>query len=79
MLDWLAERFETETDYDENGNPVTKICWEDENGMVSSVDANLVVQLFGAGSQTKAAMLSQAPTDGWKRIIERWDELGKFE
>ena len=70
MQEILEEKFETTVIDDERC-----IEWEDEEGRTRRSLISFVTRVFSEFE--KSSMIEESP-EGWKKTIERWDELGKF-
>ena len=68
MVQWLKENFQI---YNIDG--IEYISWDNKGCSI-----NYIIQKFGDEKLSKDEMLQKAPTDAWRNIINRWDELGKF-
>jgi len=73
VIDWLLNNFDSYTNEDNE----EYIVWETERETIMKVKLSSIVEMFGDEVLTKDEMMDRA-TVGWKSIIERWDELGKF-
>lgn len=73
MVEWLKNNFTVDIlDGQET------IGWTTYNGTSAYVTIDFMVATFGSNKLSKNQMVDLCPTDGWREIIERWDELGKF-
>ena len=75
MIDWLRNNFEIKKN--EEGEEI--VFWESDNGLTTKTRIKTIINFLGEQKTEKEGMLEKAPTQGWKKLINRWDELGKFD
>ena len=74
MEKWLKDNFNIIQRENEESKKLDYIKWG-----TNSCSVNFILNTFGEDKLTKTEMLEKTPTEGWESIIEKWDELGKFE
>ena len=55
------------------------ISFNNQRGNKCYIKYDIFISMFGDKIPNKNGMLDKSPTEQWDKIINYWDELGRFE